>query len=307
MPRVSVVIPTYNRAALLRQALLSCASLGEPDLQIIVADDGSTDDTRQVVESFGDSVDYIPMSHCGRPAAVRNHALERARGELIAFLDSDDLFLPAKIALQAAALDRNGEAVFVYSDGLFFRDDPTRPTGRVLDGMPRPSGEAFADLLRGNFLFPATILARRTAIEKAGGFDDSLTVSEDYDLWLRLAADHDLVYAPGEVAAIRRGDDSLSADSGAVRRAALRVLQKIANAHPDLAARYRSALHEGRARNHASIAADDLGHGAFASGCAHAAAALLEAARAPSTTVPAFLAWYRHRASRRAARPRGDS
>jgi GT2 family glycosyltransferase len=115
MPRVSVLIPTYNRAGLLREALDSVLAQTMQDFEIIVVDDGSTDDTRDVVASYGPGVQYVLTDH-GGPARARNAGMELARGEYLCYLDSDDLYYPHKLALQVDHLDRHPDSVMVYTD-----------------------------------------------------------------------------------------------------------------------------------------------------------------------------------------------
>jgi glycosyltransferase involved in cell wall biosynthesis len=114
-PRVSVLIPTYNRAALLREALDSVFAQTFQDFEIIVVDDGSTDDTREVVGSYGPDVQYLFIDH-GGPARARNAGMQAARGEYLCYLDSDDLYYPHKLALQVDHLDRHPDSVMVYTD-----------------------------------------------------------------------------------------------------------------------------------------------------------------------------------------------
>jgi glycosyltransferase involved in cell wall biosynthesis len=219
VPRVSVIIPTYNRAGLIRAAIESVQAQTYRDFEIIVTDDGSTDATAEIVAWLGDTIIYVPLPHRGQPAATRNGGLRVARGEFVAFLDSDDVFFPHKLALQVAALEGCPEVGMVYSDGCFFRDDPGQPTGRVQDGLPTPSGDIFADLLRGNMLAPPVVLIRRSCLDLVGEFDEhpDLCSVEDYDLWLRIAAQFQICYVAGEVAAIRRHRKSISYDSAALR------------------------------------------------------------------------------------------
>jgi GT2 family glycosyltransferase len=113
-PRVSVLIPTYNRADLLREALDSVYCQSFVDYEIIVVDDGSTDNTRAVIAEYPD-VEYLYLEH-GGPARARNAAMQRARGEYLCYLDSDDLFYPHKLALQVEWLDRHPECVMVYTE-----------------------------------------------------------------------------------------------------------------------------------------------------------------------------------------------
>jgi glycosyltransferase involved in cell wall biosynthesis len=305
-PRVSVIIPTYNRVPYLGAAIASAlAEAPSVDgLEIIVVDDGSTDDTEELMRSFGERVLYMRVPHRGQPAATRNRGLGAARGDLIALLDSDDLFLPGKLVLQCAAIDRNPDVAVVYSDGLFFRDDPSAPIGRVLDGLPSPSGDGFADLLRGSFLVPAVTLVRRTCLDAVGGFDEALTMRgvEDYDMWLRLAARFPMLYVPGDVAAIRRHDDNLSKNPATIRAGALHVLEKMRADAPELVRRHRNEWHEGAARSNGAIMMRLLRERRPGAACLHAARALAHAARTPGMGLPALVAWYRRRALRHGAR-----
>jgi glycosyltransferase involved in cell wall biosynthesis len=208
--RVSVIIPTYNRVPYLGDAIRSVLAQATDGVETIVVDDGSTDGTEELLRAFDGSVTYLRVPHRGQPAATRNRGLQVARGEFVALLDSDDLFLPGKLARQCAAFAANADVALVYSNGYFFRDDPAAPLGWILDGLPSPSGDGFADLLRGCFLVPAVTLIRRRCLEAGGGFDEALTLRgvEDYDLWLRLAARLPLVES--KVSAVAAGMGSRS-------------------------------------------------------------------------------------------------
>ena len=137
---MSVIIPTYNRAAYIADAIQSVQSQDHADVEIIVADDGSTDDTPAIVAGFGDALLYLPLAHSGLPAATRNRGLAKATGDFVAFLDSDDLFLPHKLKSQLSVLLSHPEAGLVYSDGYYFRDDPGQPTPTLATCIsPAPS------------------------------------------------------------------------------------------------------------------------------------------------------------------------
>lgn len=304
MPRVSVIIPTYNRAHLIRQALESALTQTYRDFEIIVADDGSTDHTAEVVAQFGNAVTYTPLPHRGQPAATRNGGLRAAHGEFIAFLDSDDLFFPNKLALQIAAFESHPEVGMVYSNGRFFRDDPNQPTGHVLDGLPTPSGQVFAELLRGNFLAPAVVLIRRSCLDVVDLFDEcsDFFAVEDYDLWLRITAQFQVLYVPGEVAAIRRHRQSISRDVATLRGRVLQVLAKMDAFYPDLVGQYCDARHEAYARNHGAIAAAELQQGHLGLGFAHGFQALSHMLRMQGLGLGAFAAWWSRRRLRQGAR-----
>ena len=296
-PQVSVIIATYNRASYVAQAIRSVQAQSHADIEIIVADDGSTDDTPHILSQFGPGVVYLPLLHRGQPAATRNAGLRAAVGEFVAFLDSDDLFLPRKLALQLTAFEQHPEAGLVYSNGYFFPDDPALPTGHALDGMPTPSGEVLADLLRGNFLTSPVVLIRRTCLEAVGPFDEdpALFVAEDYELWLRVAAHFPFAYVPGDVAAIRRQEGSISGDVAALRSCALLAMNKLECSRPDLRRSYATAFNEGYARNHGAIAAVLFQRRQFLRGLSHAAQALRYSLRTPGLGTKPLLDWARRR------------
>jgi glycosyltransferase involved in cell wall biosynthesis len=286
-------------------AIQSALDQSMDGVEIIVVDDGSTDDTEDLMRRFRSAVTYLRMPHRGQPAAARNRGLRVARGDLIALLDSDDLFLPGKLSSQCAAFEACPDVALVYSDGTYFRDDPTKPVGHVLDGLPMPSGDGFAALLRGCFLMPAVTLVRRTHLDAVGAFDEApeLRGVEDFDLWLRLAARFPMLYVPGDVAAIRRHGDNLSKNSAAVRSAALRVLQKMRLAAPQLVERHRNEWHEGVARSHGAIVLGLARERRWTEALDHAGRAIVHAARTPGFGLPALVAWARRRALRRGVQP----
>jgi glycosyltransferase involved in cell wall biosynthesis len=183
---VSVVIPTYNRAQYIAEAVESALDQTRPADEIIVVDDGSTDDTAQVLARFCEPVRVVCQENRGRSAA-RNRGLEEARGDAIVFLDSDDLLAPGSLERRAAILESSPDVDVAYGD-MFIIDGAGRRVGVHREYMPgdRPSGDIFAALaLRCFILMPAMI--RRTALEDLR-FDESLAQCEDYDLWRRLAA-----------------------------------------------------------------------------------------------------------------------
>ncbi len=273
---ISVIIATYNRAHYIAEAIRSAQAQTYPEVEIIVADDGSTDNTAEVVAGFGDAVTYVRLPHRGQPAATRNAGLRVARGEFIAFLDSDDFFLPNKLALQLAAFEGHPDAGLVYANGYYFRDHPEHQTGHVLNGLPTPSGDALADLLRGNFLASPVVLIRRACLDEVGTFDErpDFFAVEDYDLWLRIAAHFPVIYAPGDVAAIRRHRTSISRDVATHRARALLVLAKLEATHPDLVRQHRAALNEGYARHHGAIVLAQLEDRQIVPALTHAVRAL---------------------------------
>ena len=185
MPDVSVIIPTYNRANLLSAAIESVLAQTYSDYELLIVDDGSTDNTRDVVLSYTDPrIRYLHKNNGGL-ASARNFGLREAQGRYVAFLDDDDLYLPDKLAIQVNFLDAHPDVGWVNAGYL-----ATDMQGNVLEEV-RP-WLSYSDLGVETWLFacPAVVHAvqvRREWLEHIGGFDDHFRASEDWDAWLRLA------------------------------------------------------------------------------------------------------------------------
>jgi len=237
---VSVVIPTYNRAGYLGQAVDS-ALAQQPfggSLEVIVVDDGSTDDTQRTLSSFGDRIVYLRIPHSGIPAVARNAGLEAASGSYVGFLDSDDLWLPEKLRRQVAVLAGRPTIALVYGSCEYIEADGTRTGQLVWSPENLKSGDALAELLRHNFLSTPGVLVPTRLVRAVGGFNESraLVAREDYELWLRLAMRAPFHFNDGVVALVRVHDGNLNRTSDAehVRRtvatyrSALRSTQRTA-------------------------------------------------------------------------------
>ena len=181
-PLVSVIIPTFDRASWLGEAIASVLAQTYPHLELIVVDDGSHDATPEVVQACGQALIYIRQAHAGVSAA-RNRGVAASRGAFIAFLDSDDLWLPRKIAAQVALLQQQPQAQACYTDEIWIRHG-VRVNPRQIH--QKHSGWLFEPSLPRCIISPSSIMLRRTLWDQVGGFDESLPACEDYDLWLRL-------------------------------------------------------------------------------------------------------------------------
>ena len=211
-PRVTVVIPTYNRAALLVETIDSVLRQSFADLEIVVCDDGSTDDTAARVRSFDPRVRYLRLAHTGRPGAPRNRGIAAARGELIAFLDDDDLWETEKLARQVELLDRTG-ANLVYTDRRLLFEDGAR--SEPVDSAAPADPDGLTDLLlQGQFPSVCTVLMHRSLLEQVGGFDETLVTGEDFDLWLRIGRIARTARVPEPLVLVRRRPGTLSDRSG---------------------------------------------------------------------------------------------
>jgi len=191
---VSVIIPTHNRAAMVRRAVASVLRQTYPHLECIVVDDASTDDTAQIVAEFGDGrIRYLRHERNKGASAARNTGIAQATGELIAFLDDDDEWLPAKLEKQVPLLQQAPEQVgLVYCWLDYYRDETL-----VREWHPTLQGYVFDRVLDAQRLGnSSTLLVRREVVETVGGFDESLPRGNDGDFIRRVCRDYEVDYVP---------------------------------------------------------------------------------------------------------------
>lgn len=186
VPRVSIIIPSYNADRYVREAVRSALVQTYPNFEVIVVDDGSTDRTRAILAPFvaAGKVRYFHQENKGL-AGARNAGIRAATGKYIAFLDSDDVFLPDKIRRQAEALEAHPDHGACYSDIIHFTD--TEPRRYFHHRYRYPSGDIFAPLLRRQFVNPLAVVLRRDLFDRYGYFDETMRRSEDWEFWLRIA------------------------------------------------------------------------------------------------------------------------
>jgi GT2 family glycosyltransferase len=235
MGLISVVIPAYNQGAFLAEAVSSALAQTHPDVEVIVVDDGSTDDTPAVLRAFADrpNVTVIRQPNAGLPAA-RNRGLAAARGAYVCFLDSDDAILPAHLERLAGPLDADPAIGFSYCDVQMVDADGT-PSGTFSVGESRRvvSGDIFESLLIGGYFPPHTVLVRHRLLEELGAFDLALGGHADYELWLRLTASGARAFYVNErLARYRVYAASMSHDREHMRETRIAALDRIAQQFP---------------------------------------------------------------------------
>jgi glycosyltransferase involved in cell wall biosynthesis len=188
-PLVSVIIPAYNAAASIGAALDSVVAQRVPELEVLVVDDGSRDDTAAAVAAHPVGARLLRQANAG-PAAARNAAAAQARGEWLAFLDADDVWFPERLALQLAAARAYPAAELWCGDFIgLAAETATPPCPPPPTRAPEPVWVTLDDLAWHNSeVATSAVLVRRTAFAEVGGFDTRFRGPEDYDLWLRLAA-----------------------------------------------------------------------------------------------------------------------
>jgi glycosyltransferase involved in cell wall biosynthesis len=247
LPCVSVVIPTWNRAEWVRDAIDSVLAQDYPRLEVVVVDDGSTDATPEVVRRYGSQVRYIRQAN-GGAASARNRGIAEATGEFVAFLDSDDLFLPGKLTEQVREFGRQPGLVMVYAWFSILDGSGRERLGRRFHRTGDIARSLLAHCMQGPLATP-TVMVRRTALLQAGGFDETMRLSEDTDLWCRVARLGRVGLVPRVLVQVRRHEGNLSRGPGRARflAASLRILDKAFAADPTLPrlwkARVRAKAH----------------------------------------------------------------
>lgn len=245
-PEVSVVLPTFNRVAYLREAVDSVLAQTHADWELIIADDGSDAETRAFLHQLTDlRVTALLLSHSGNPAAVRNKAIQKARGKYLAFLDSDDVWVPEKLERQLELMRARRDRRWSYAKDVTI-DGRGAPVfdARVSPWVPY-EGSILEPLLRIDALVSTpSVIAERRLVDEAGGFDEEQHYAEDYDLWLRLAMRSEVSVSPEPLVRVRNHANNYSRDRVAAYLGWMRLYEKMAGLVPD--SRLRALCHRRR-------------------------------------------------------------
>ena len=234
-PLISVIIPTYNRGGMLKEAIDSVLGQDYPHVELIVVDDGSSDATAELLKTYGQNLAVIRQKNRGVSAA-RNAGIAAASGHYIAFLDSDDLWLPRKLTRQVQFFNHYPDALICQTEEIWMRNGR-----RVNPGLRhrKLSGMIFEPSLHLCLVSPSAVMIRRSLFRAVGLFDESLPACEDYDLWLRVSCRYPVYLIP-EARIIKRGGhpDQLSKTPG-LDKYRIRSLVKILES--DLLSREQAA------------------------------------------------------------------
>jgi glycosyltransferase involved in cell wall biosynthesis len=246
---VSVVIPTYNRAEFLRAALESVLAQTWPAREIVVVDDGSTDHTAAVVaalQAAGAPLRWLPGPHENRRGVARNRGVAATTAPLIAFLDSDDRWAPARLERQVAALRRAPAAGFAFCNVQAF--DEHGPSGPLFLARATPyHGPILGAMLAEPRALSSSLLVRRRAFDQVGGFAD-IPMNEDYELLLRLAVRYAADYVAEPLVYVRQHANRTSSTHGRLPMLDhIRMVESFLAAHPALPGRVRARAREGLA------------------------------------------------------------
>lgn len=220
---VSVVIPTYNRANVVSRAIRSVLSQTYSKLEILVVDDGSTDDTQAILSGFPEIISIAQQNR--GVSAARNAGIAASKGELIAFLDSDDEWLPRKLERQAQLYSDKNPDFICHTNEIWVRGDkPVVQKNRHL----KQGGFFFERALERCLISPSAVMISRCLLDRVGWFDEELIAAEDYDLWLRITCSHRVDYLEEPLVIKRAGESNqLSVITPAIDRFRVRSIEKI--------------------------------------------------------------------------------
>ena len=237
-PLVTVIIPTYNRGWIIHEAIDSVLDQDFNDYELIVVDDGSEDNTLEILEAYGKAIKVLQQGNRGVSAA-RNRGIEEATGRLIAFLDSDDLWLPKKLSTQVKFFENNADALINQTQEIWNRNGlRVNPKKR----HHKFSGMIFERSLELCLVSPSAVMIAKDLFDTVGVFDENLPACEDYDLWLRISCRYP-VHLTDLPLVIKRGghDDQLSKGVG-LDKYRIQSLLKIIESDLLLPQQYQAAI-----------------------------------------------------------------
>lgn len=247
---VDIILPCYNVRPYLLRALDSVFAQTFTGYRVCAVDDGSADGTVEILERNAHRCTFVCQPHRGA-AAARNRAIPMSNSPFVAFLDADDEWHPDKLHRQIAVLKAN-PALGLVCSLCAFGHSPQHPAASATQSMTRGSGKLFLPILHDCFVFTPTVVVRRRCLEEVGFFNESLTVSEDFNLWLRIAARWEIALLPEVLAVTHTRHDSLSLTTSPEQRArdAVAALEHVRRSCPGLAKAESRALRKALAERH---------------------------------------------------------
>jgi glycosyltransferase involved in cell wall biosynthesis len=236
LPKVSIIVPTYNRAHMVTETIDSILAQTFKDFELIVVDNESADNTEEVIKSYPDQrIRYFKHQNNGVVAVNRNYGIGKAQGQYIAFCDDDDLWLPEKLERQVELLDSNDELGLVYADSYVIDSNGDLRENTYFYGRKPVRGNDFSELFQDNSIPLLTAIVRREVLDKVGVFNPRYIVSQDYDLWLRIAKYHPVDFIEQPLAKYRvHSEGFYQKNSVLAYRENLQIMDYWLNRDPDL-------------------------------------------------------------------------
>jgi len=234
-PRVSIIIPTYNRAHLIVECLESVLSQTYGDYEVIVVDDGSTDNTEDVIKPYLDRIRYIKQENKGN-AGARNSGIDLAKGEILAFNDSDDLWFPDKLEKQVDYLDKHSEVDMVCGNGVFFGNHKLEGKNVVPEKRSVPlerNGVTLSDIFMKSSLRTPTMVVRRKVFDVVGGFDPDFKVCVDLDFAFRVLMQFSVAFMNEPLFKLRKHDGHVGGDSERRTLYNIKAIEKLLTNYPE--------------------------------------------------------------------------
>lgn len=242
MPKVSINIPCFNSEKHIAETLQSVLSQTFEDFEIILVNDGSTDMTEEIIKTFSDPrIKYYYQKNMGL-SKTRNKQLGLSSGDFIAFLDHDDIWLPTKLEKQIQLFENQPKVGLVYCDTIFFNDKGD--VKRLYSNRVPPRGNVFRQILKNYFLAMPSVVIRKQALEsQQQWFDENFSMSEEYDLFIRIAHDWDFDYVNEPLAKWRMHSTSLTfSKRELVSRETELIMAKFIKIYPNFESKYKSEL-----------------------------------------------------------------
>lgn len=231
MPTVSVIIPTYQHAQFISDAIQSVLDQTYRDFEVIIINDGSTDRTAEILDGYSDRVTVITQPNRGLPAS-RNVGINHSLGEFVAFLDADDFWLSNKLEKQVQLMNEDPDLGLIFTNATVLSGAITK--GTIFDLVTPKSGWVEKELFQDNFMPMPTILVRRSCFKSVGLFDENLRSCEDYDLWLRISHLYPVAYIDEPLACYRIGSSQMSQDDKKMLSALIQMKTKAIINNPEI-------------------------------------------------------------------------
>jgi glycosyltransferase involved in cell wall biosynthesis len=263
LPKVSVIIPAFNAEKTLRRAIDSALAQSYANYEIVVVNDGSRDSTASILASYADRIMVADQAN-GGAAAARNHGARLAKGEFLAFLDADDLWHPSKLELQTQVFREHPEIVLCSTHWKIYHDLDSVPSLEAQE-IHDPPVEIVADFNR-TFALPylgtPSVMIPASVFERCGGFDESLSTSEDVDLWLRASYKMTIAMVKAPLVQVFRSSSGLTvSNADTIYANHLQVIENFCKRHPEYPQQHRQIVQITEAKILESWASSVLGRG----------------------------------------------